>query len=224
MSNATRDGVTEQNYEGMRRAMVSNQLRTTAVNDPRVVDAMLSVPRERHVPAESGPYAYIDRAIPLGNGRALNPPMATGRLLTEAHAAPGERVLLIGSATGYAAALLAILGTQVIALEEDAALTATARAVVSSAAVRFVEGPLAAGWAEAAPYDLIFIDGAIEAIPDALIEQLSPNGRIATGIIDRGVTRLAIGRRAGKGFGPSAFADAEIVTLPGFSKPKAFAF
>ena len=93
--------MTQLNFEQMRLAMVESQLRTTAVNDPRVIAAMGSVPREQFVPGECAAIAYIDRAIRLEGNRALNPPMATGRLLTEARPQPTDRALVVGSATGY---------------------------------------------------------------------------------------------------------------------------
>ncbi|PTQ09807.1 protein-L-isoaspartate O-methyltransferase [Sphingomonas oleivorans] len=216
--------VTDQSFDAMRRAMVASQLRTTAVSDPRVIAAMGEVPRERHVPRSRSALAYVDTAVPLGGGRALNAPMVTGRLLTEAQVAPEDRVLLVGAATGYAAALLSLLAGSVVALEEDAALLATARDAGVPANVEFVEGPLAEGWPAKAPYDLIFVDGAIETIPDALIAQLADDGRLAAAIVERGVTRLGIGRRAGEGFGFTPFADAEAVSLPGFAKPPQFVF
>lgn len=215
--------MTHPDFEQMRSAMVSNQLRTTAVNDPRVIEALRAVPRERHVPADKAAIAYIDRAIPLPNGRALNPVMATARLLTEAHPEAGERVLVIGAATGYAAALLARMGLSVTALEEDAALLAIARSATAGS-VDFVEGPLAEGCAAKGPYDLIVVDGAVEEIPRAIVDQLVDGGRIAAGLVENGVTRLAIGRKIGASFGLLAFADAEASVLPGFARPRAFVF
>jgi protein-L-isoaspartate(D-aspartate) O-methyltransferase len=216
--------VTELDFEHMRRAMVASQLRTTAVNDPRVVAAMGQVPREQFVPAGSAALAYIDRAIPLGVNRALNPPMTTGRLLTEAHPRPEDRALVIGGATGYAAALLAELVASVVSVEEDKGLLEIARNGSSSPRVTIVEGPLSAGWKKQAPYDLILIDGAVEFVPQPVIDQLVDGGRLAVAILDRGVARLSIGKRSGKGFGLVAFADAEAVTLPGFARPKSFSF
>ena len=216
--------MTEQNFEEMRRAMVASQLRTTAVDDPRVIDAMGRVARERHVPSDRAAAAYIDRAIPLGRGRALNPPMATGRLLSEARSKSEDRALVIGAATGYAAALLGELVSSVTALDEDAALLDIARSATRAGNVAFVEGPLGDGWAKDAPYDLILIDGAVEHVPQAIIAQLAAGGRLATAIVERGVTRLAIGRRTSTGFGLIAFADAEAVILPGFAVPKGFTF
>jgi protein-L-isoaspartate(D-aspartate) O-methyltransferase len=216
--------VTDLDFNHMRQAMVASQLRTTAVNDARVIAAMGAVPRERFVPQESAALAYIDRSIPLGAGRALNPPMTTGRLLTEAHPKAKDRALVIGGATGYAAALLAELVASVVSLEEDAALLAVARQAPASTRISVVEGLLAAGWKKKAPYDLILIDGAVEVVPQAIIDQLADGGRLAAAILDRGVARLSLGKRSGKGFGLVAFADAEAVPLPGFAQPKSFSF
>ena len=135
-------------FEPMRRAMVASQLRTTGVNDPRVLAAMGEVPRERFVPRERRALAYADALVPLAPGRALNPPMALGRLLTEARPAAGEHALVIGAATGYSAAVLARLVGSVVALEEDAALAAFAREALAGSGVELVEGPLAKGWAQ----------------------------------------------------------------------------
>jgi protein-L-isoaspartate(D-aspartate) O-methyltransferase len=215
--------VTDQGFDTMRRAMVASQLRTTAVNDPRVVAAMAAVPRERFVPADRSAIAYADMSVPLGAGRSLNPPVATGRMLTELHPLPGDRALVIGAATGYAAAVLARLVATVVALESDDRLSAMAAPLIDSN-VRWVSGPLQHGWAEAAPYDLILIDGAVETVPPAVIEQLAENGRLAGAILEAGVSRLSVGRRVAGGFGMAAFADAEAVPLPGFAPPPAFKF
>lgn len=216
--------MTEHNFEHMRRAMVASQLRTTGVNDPRVLSAMGAVPRERFVPADRIAAAYADAVVPLGGGRALNSPMSLGKLLTEAAPQDGDRALLIGAATGYAAAVLDRLVASVVAVEEDPALVAAARESLAGTGVKLVEGPLTGGWNEGAPYDLIVIDGAVEYVPDALIDQLVDGGRLATGLIEHGVQRLAFGRRAGEGFGLAAFADVASAVLPGFVKPRTFSF
>lgn len=211
--------MTHQDFDHMRRAMVDSQLRTNNVNDPRLIAALSAVPRERFVPADAQAAAYVDRPVPLGGGRSLNAPLATARLLAEARPAATDRVLVIGSATGYAAAVLSGLVASVTALEEDAALVP-----VGTPGVRYVSGPLAKGWADDAPYDLILIDGAVESVPKAISDQLVDGGRLATGIVERGVTRLAIGRRAGDGFGLVTILDAEAVTLPGFAPAPEFIF
>ena len=216
--------MTEQNFEQMRKAMVASQLRTTGVNDPRVIAAMAAVPRERYVPAERRALAYADTFVPLHNGRALNPPMALGRLLTEAQLQGHERALVIGAATGYSAALLARLAGSVVALEEDKALLAFARDALAGTRVELVEGPLADGWKAGAPYDFILFDGAVEQVPQAIVDQATEGGKIALAAIDQGVSRLSVGRVVAGAFGATAFSDAAAAALPGFSKPRTFSF
>ena len=186
-------------FEDMRRAMVASQLRTNAVTDVRVLDAMGSVPREDFVPAERRGAAYADLPVPLGDGRAINPPMVLARLLNEAGIAPDDSVLIVGNAADYAVAVAKLLSTS----------------------VTHATGPDAA---RGGHFDVIVIDGAVEVVPDTLIALLKPAGRLATGIVDQGVTRLAIGRRGGAGFGLIAFADADAVILPEFARAAAFAF
>ncbi len=205
--------------------MVSSQLRTNNVSDPRIVAAMEAVARERFVPAERMALAYVDVPIPLSGGRALNAPLVTARLIVESEIKAGEKVLLVGAATGYAAALLAELGAKVTALEVDEGLAAAAGAALGKkTGVTFVTGALEAGWRKGAPYDVILIDGAIEAVPAAIAAQLSDDGRLLTGLVDNGVTRLARGCKAGQGVALVPFADLETVRLPGFSAPSGFSF
>lgn len=220
-------GVREETFVGeqfdeMRRAMVASQLRTTAIDDPRVIEAMARVPREDFVPADRRAVAYADLSVPLPGGRAMNTPMATGRLLDAAAIGPDETILIIGAATGYALAVAERLARRVIGVEVDGAMAARARERVPGALV--VEGPLAAGASAHAPFDVIVIDGAVEQVPPALVDQLAPQGRLTTGLIDGNVTRLAIGRRGGAGFGLSSIADAAAIRLPGFARPREFAF
>jgi protein-L-isoaspartate(D-aspartate) O-methyltransferase len=216
--------MTEHNFEHMRRAMIASQLRTTGTNDPAVLAAMGEVPRERFVPPQRIAMAYADALVPLKPGRQLNSPMALGRLLTEAVPEEAARALVIGAATGYAAAVVGRLVSSVVAVEEDAELAAAARSALAGTGVELVEGPLTKGYPAGAPYDLILIDGAVELVPQALIDQLKDEGKLATGIVENGVTRLALGRKAGEGFGLAAFADAAAAVLPQFEKPKAFTF
>jgi protein-L-isoaspartate(D-aspartate) O-methyltransferase len=213
--------VTEQNFKQMRQAMVASQLRTTAVNDPRVVAAMGKVPRERFVPAGQVALAYLDKSLPVGNGRSMPSPMVVGRLLTEARVKPTDRALVIGAASGYSAAVLAELAASVVALEEDPALVG---GTPLPANVTRAKGLLVKGWTKSAPYDLILFDGAVENVPSAIIDQLADGGRIAAPTVDNGVTRLDIGHKAGGGFGMLSFADAEAPILPGFQVEKGFIF
>lgn len=216
----------DSDFATMRRAMVSSQLRTSAVTDAGVLAAMGRVPRERFVGPAQRAVAYVDRALPLSAapGRALNPPLATARLLDALHPRHGERALVVGAATGYAVAILAAIGLAVTALEEDGVLAEVARVALDHAVLAVDVGPLVDGHAGGGPYDIILIDGAVEAVPRALIDQLVDGGRLATGLIERGVTRLASGRKSGTAFGITAFADGEVVALPGFAPAPVFSF
>ena len=212
-------------FEAMRHAMVASQLRTNAVNDPRVVEAMARVPRENYLPPEHRGLAYRDTLLPLVGGRRHNAPLVIGRLLTEAQVRADDHVLLVGAAGGYAAALLALLAGSVVALEEEDSLVGLAReALAGEAKVELVQGPLHAGWAAGAPYDLLIVDGAAEQLPEALVAQVKPGGRVLSGVIDRGVTRLAAGRRTEGGFGLIDFQDIECAELPGFRRLRTFTF
>jgi len=209
-----------QDFSLARRAMVDSQLRPEAVTDRGVLAAMASVERENFVPESARALAYFDRPLRLSDGRAMMPPAALGRLLSELAPRAGERALIIGSGTGYAAALLKAIGLEVVALESDEELATAARA----AGVETVTGNLAAGWAKEAPYDLVLFDGAVEEVPDSILKQLAPGGRLAGAIVDRGVTRLVVGRVAGGSLGLRSLADADVAILPGFSRPRAFTF
>ena len=212
-------------FAAMRDAMVASQLRTNAVNDARVLAAMARVPREEFVPDAARALAYADRPIALGGGRAMNGAEATGLLLTQARLTADDRVLLIGAARGYAAALLAVTVGDVVAVEEDAALAAAARdALAGYARATLVEGPLAAGAPDHPPFDVLVIDGAVAQVPDSLAAQVKPGGRVVAGLSDRGVTRLASGVVAGGRAALMPFADHDCVALPGFAMPRGFVF
>jgi len=209
-----------QDFSLARRAMVDNQLRPQGVTDRGVLAAMARVERERFVPEAVRPLAYFDRPLKVAEGRALMPPAALGRLLTEAAPSAGQRALVVGSATGYSAAVLKEIGLDVLALEADESLAAAAGA----AGIDTVVGDLAKGWAKAAPYDLILFEGAVEEFPPAIGKQLADNGLLAGAIVDRGVTRLVIGRCVNGALGLRSIADSDVEPLPGFERPRAFTF
>ncbi len=190
-------------YEKARRAMIDSQLRPEAVTDSLVIAAMATVPREQFVPEQVRPLAYMDRPVPLGDGAFLTPPATLGRMLTEIEARSGERALVVGPGGAYAAAVLGRMGLGV-------------RSVT--------EGDLTQGLADGGPYDVIVIDGAVEFIPEPIIAQLAEGGRLGTCLMENGVPRLVIGRRAGDSFGLKSFADASAAPLPGFARPPAFIF
>ena len=209
-----------QDFSLARRAMVDNQLRPEGVTDRGVLAAMGSVERERFVPEAARPLAYFDRPLKIAPGRAMMPPAALGRLLTELGPKAGERALVVGSGSGYSAALLSAIGLQVVALESDKALAVAA----ADSGIETAIGALDQGWAQGAPYDLILVDGAVEEVPAALTRQLREGGRLAGAIVDRGVSRLVVGRTAGGVLGLRTIADAEVDLLPGFERPLAFTF
>ncbi|WP_395623174.1 protein-L-isoaspartate O-methyltransferase [Sphingomonas daechungensis] len=195
-------------YAAARQAMVDSQLRPQGVNDPSVIEAMSVVPREKFVPDELKPLAYIDRSIPLGEGRALTSSAVLGLLLTALTPLRGERALIVGAATGYSAAVMAELGLEVVALESSRELAAIAR----KNRAKPVEGSLQDGYPAKAPYDLILID------------QLVDGGRLGGAIVDKGITRLFVGRKVGGGFGQISIADMATPALPGFERPRVFTF
>lgn len=192
--------MSKDDFAAMRAAMVASQLRTSDVNDPAVITAMASVAREDFVPAARQNTCYIDRPIPLGDGgQYMNPPLVTGRLLTAAQIEVGDKVLLLGDTTGYTTALLKAMGAEVTSVSANPAK----------------------GNAKNAPYEVIVIEGAVDAFPTALTGQLAESGRIAMGLAERGVTRLVSGRKAGSAVGFVALADMEMVRAAGFEPEKA---
>lgn len=213
-----------------RRMMVEGQVRTADVTDLALVAAMLEVPRERFVAPDQTALAYLDLDLAVGQSaargsRRLLTPMVLAKLLQAAEIRPGEHVLDVACATGYAAALIARLGARVTALEEDPALAATAKAVLAELApdVSVVAGPLTAGWPATAPYDVILVEGATEILPRALFSQLRESGRLLC-VQGRTPGKAMLYRSiAGEVSGRVIF-DAAASLLPGFVEPPAFVF
>lgn len=204
----------------VRRAMIDSQLRVSGVNDPAVLAAFDRVAREDFVPPARRSVAYADRAVPLGNGRVLAPALTHGQMLVEAGVSPDDNVLIVGSGTGYLAALVEGLAGSVTVVESDGALAASAPAKVGT----WVAGPLAKGAAKGAPYSLILIDGAVEQVPATLAAQLADDGRLVTGLLDNGVSRLAAGRKAGGSVALLALAEADFAPLAEFAAPRKWSF
>ncbi len=207
------------NFATQRQTMVDTQLKTVGVNDADVLAAMATVPREAFVPAAMKGLAYADAALEVAPGRWLLEPMVLGLLLTHARLAKGSAVLVVGAATGYSAAVCARMGMRVTALEDDAALAAGTSAGVSN-----VAGPLAEGWARGAPYDLMLFEGAIELVPETLAAQLADGGQAAAVVREQGVGRALVGRVVGGKIAGLPFLEVAARPLPGFARPRAFAF
>lgn len=213
-------------FAAARRHMVDGQLRTTDVTDLRILTAMDEVPRERYLPPAQAAIAYLDLAVPVGEGpRRLLKPMLLAKLIQAADLSGTDRVLDVGCATGYGAAVLARIAGQVIALEQDAALAkAASAALAGEAKVSVVSGPLSEGWPSGAPYDVILLEGAAEVVPPALLQQLAEGGRLACVMGAGPGSKATVYRRSGEDIGARTVFDASAGVLPGFVKPLEFAF
>ena len=213
-----------------RRMMVDGQIRTNDVTELNVLAAFDEVQRERFVPERWQPIAYLDRDVPVqeSGARCLLKPMVLAKLIQTAVVGEGDRVLDVGCATGYSAAILSKLGRSVVALEEDAALAESAARTlgsVGSGNVRVVTGKLADGWPREAPYHVILLNGSTEVAPQSLLDQLSPDGgRLVTVVGRAPIGRGTVYRRSGTHVSSHPEFDAVAPLLPGFSKPPAFVF
>jgi protein-L-isoaspartate(D-aspartate) O-methyltransferase len=207
-------------FAAARENMIEGQLRPQGVTDPAVLEAMGSIQRELYLPRHTRPLAYVDRAVAIGDGRFMAAPAVLGQLLTQMMPERGQRALVVGAGTGYSTAVLSAMGLEVVGLESDPALIGVARELGAP----IVEGPLEAGYRKGAPYDQILIDGAVEMIPKAIIDQLADGGQLGTAIIDRRIARLVVGRKAGGAFGYISLNDSGVPALPGFRAPQSFTF
>lgn len=213
--------------EAARNAMVDSQVRPNKVTDPGLIAAMRMLPRENFLSQALQARAYADEDVRLAEGRVLVSPMITARLLQLAAVRAGEHVLMVGAGTGYTAALLAACGARVVALEQDKALLAIAGPALAAWApnVQLVEGALQAGWTSAAPYDLVMIDGAVEALPDAIAAQVAPSGRLIMVRSSPGdVARAVTGRPGPGGLSFAAAFDCTVATLPAMRRAPEFVF
>ncbi len=215
---------TDIDFAAARKHMVDSQVRPNKVTNPRLIAALRSVERERFLPADRSALAYADEDVPLGGGRVLMEPMVLARLLQAAAPMPGEKALVIGAGTGYGAAVLAACGLTVFAVEEDAALLAIGRAAVP-AEVSLVSGPIEAGWAGRAPYDLILVEGAVDAFPAAFGAQLVPlTGRLV-GVRRTGTTSQAvIGESVGGQLSVLPLFECATPLFPTFRRAPGFVF
>lgn len=216
-------------FAAQRRNMVDGQVRTADVTDLRIISAMLEVPRERFVPPQSASLAYLDLDLPVGTGgagrRCLLKPMVLAKLIQAADIAPTDRVLDAACATGYAAAVLARMAGEVVALEQDESLAQAARAALRPVAnVSVVTGPLDRGWPASAPYDVILLEGATEVPPHDLCRQLKDGGRLVCVLGSGPGAKAMLYLRSGDDVGGRPIFDATAALLPGFVKPPAFAF
>ncbi|WFU68662.1 methyltransferase domain-containing protein [Bradyrhizobium sp. CB2312] len=215
-------------FSTARLKMVDGQVRTNDVTDRRVLDAMLTVPREAFVPAARQALAYLDLDLDVSVGdakRFLIKPALTGKLLQAAEIGEGDNVLVVGCATGYLAALAAKLAGQVTATECDSALAAKAKDALSGFAnVTCKAAACTEGDASAAPYDVIILNGATEVTPEGLLEQLREGGRLLGVSAQSKPPRAMIVTRTHGEFGHRALFDAAAPVLPGLERTASFVF
>lgn len=189
-------------HEAARRAMIDSQLRTSGVNAEWVLRRMDAVAREDFVPASARGFAYIDRAIALGNGRFLAAPVVQGMMLQEAPPSAADKALLVDGGSGYLAELVRPLAGSLEVLAPEEALAKSRKG----------------------DFTLLVIDGAVEQLPEALVRRLADGARVVTGLVQNGVTRLAIGRKTAGEVALLPLAELGIPALPEFAAPKGWSF
>lgn len=218
-------------FQNLRTKMVDNQIRTTGVTDLAVIDAFLTVPREAFVPANRQALAYIDEDLPLdgegGAARYLMEPSPFAKIVQLADVRKSDVVLDVGCASGYSSAILSQLAGSVIGLESDSALASAATSRLQELGydnVVIVSGDLREGYSSEAPYDVILIEGAIDAVPEALFGQIKEGGRLVAveGHGNAGVARIYV-KENGIASGRSVF-NAAVKPLPGFERVTEFEF
>jgi protein-L-isoaspartate(D-aspartate) O-methyltransferase len=174
--------LTSRDWIAERQRMVDEQLRARDIRDPRVLDAMLAVPRHLFVPEASRAEAYRDSPVPIGYGQTISQPYIVAFMTQALEIQPGDRVLEIGTGCGYQAAVLATLAKQVYSIEIIAPLADRARETLSTLGYRNVDvrtGNGYLGWPEHAPFDRVMVTAAPEEVPAALVEQLKVGGLMA---------------------------------------------
>jgi protein-L-isoaspartate(D-aspartate) O-methyltransferase len=208
--------------------MVENQLRPSRIDDPRLIAAMLEVPRERFVPKTLKGVAYADEDLMLPGGGFLIEPLALARLVQAADVRPSDVALVLGCSTGYAAAILARLAATVIVALPDAAAARRAEGLLEDLGVDNVvvtesDDPLA-GHPSQAPFDVILLAGAVDEVPAAPLEQLGEGGRLVA-VIDHGhVGKGTLFSRLHGVIGRRVLFDAQIPPIQGRKRAPAFAF
>jgi protein-L-isoaspartate(D-aspartate) O-methyltransferase len=218
-------------FSTARQKMVDGQVRPSDVTDTRIIDAMIEVPREAFVPSNQRAMAYLDLDLDVSetasSKRFLIKPVVIARMLQAAEITAADNVLVVGCASGYAAAVVAKLAAKVIATESDAALAAKAKDVLAQIGLANVTVQTAAaadGDAANGPYDVIVLDGATEIVPDRLYQQLKDGGRLVGVFATTKPPRAMIVTRSHGDFGNRALFDAVVPVLPGLERLPAFVF
>jgi len=187
-------------FQARRVMMVDTQVRPSDVTKFPIIDAMLRIPREVYVPRDRCEAAYMGENITLRAGRVMLEPRTLAKLLDALDIVPTDLVLDVGAGLGYSAAVIALLADTVVAVEDDETMAADAQAVLGAQAVDnavVIHGPLAQGAAKHAPYDVITLQGGVEQVPQALLDQLKDGGRIAAVFMQGALGTARIGHKSG---------------------------
>lgn len=210
-----------------RRNMVEGQIRTNKVTDQLVVEALEDLPREAFVPEAMKSIAYIDEDLVVGAGRILMEPMVLARLMQTAAIEETDLALVIAAATGYEAAAIAKIASAVVAIESDLDLH---RAAVEHLAeqgadtVSMLKGKLASGHPGQGPYDVIFINGAADEVPDSLLEQLADGGRLVYVKTGAGTDKAMLVNKVDGVTSETELFDANVPAIPEFAAKSQFSF
>ena len=211
-------------YGGYRARLVA-ELQAKGISDPAVLKALSQVPRQLFVPESVRHRAYEDSALPIGAGQTISQPWVHARSLELARLSGGEKVLEIGTGSGYQTALLAQLASSVFSVERIESLAASARATLAALGIRNVSimvGDGTLGWRPFSPYDAILVAAASPDVPRPLVEQLTEGGRLIIPIGDRSAQVLTVVTREGQGIRREPVSDVRFVPLLGlygFAEP-----
>lgn len=214
-------------YTAQRINMVESQVRANDVTDIRIHEAMRNIPRERFVPAAKRGIAYADGAVEVVANRYLLEPRTLSKLLQLAQINSTDSVLDVGCVTGYSTAVIARLAGKVIGLEQDADLVRVASDMVpavGAANITIVQGSLAEGHRAGAPYNAIIVNGAIEAAPETLLDQLAEGGRLVAVVQSGEQSRAHLFLRQNGRIGSRIAFDAWAPLLAGFRQKVGFVF
>ncbi|WP_323762869.1 protein-L-isoaspartate O-methyltransferase [Maricaulis sp.] len=213
-------------FETARKQMVDCQIRPSDVTDRRLIAAFLDIPRHLFVPRARRASAYSDGQVPVGDVRSLMRPRDFAKMVHAADIQPDELVLDIACARGYSTAVLARMAGTVVGLESDEDSLSRATGLLSDAGADnavVIEGELAAGVAKQGPFDVIFVNGAIDSVPQAWFDQLAPGGRLVAVIRKGPVGKATVFTRSSAGIGERVVFDAHVAPLPGFQAEAGFA-
>jgi protein-L-isoaspartate(D-aspartate) O-methyltransferase len=215
-SGRTAPAVTD--YAEQRRQMVREQIRERGIAAPRVLNAMLAVERHLFVPEEFLSAAYADQPLPIGEGQTISQPFMVAAMTAALELTGRERVLEIGTGSGYQAAVLSLLAREVHTVERSAALAEQAQRRLLDMGYTNVQvhtGDGSLGWAEAAPYAAIVVTAAAPGVPAPLVEQLEEGGRLAIPVGDPHQQELRLLRRTAEGITSQVLHYCRFVPLVG---------